>query len=64
MTPIKKLDTEWFETTCPLCGHTYLWHCEDLNQCTRCGADYGYLITDLDAYFQRVRGRIKRECGL
>jgi len=55
---VRKLDAEWLETDCPLCGHVYLWHVEERNQCTKCDADYGPLITDLAAHFKKVREEI------
>ena len=57
----RKIDNEWMETDCPTCGHTYLWHIEERNLCTGCGADYGKLITDLAGYFRMIRCRIRRD---
>lgn len=61
MSNTRRIDAEWFETTCPECKHVYLWHVDDHNKCTKCGADYGKLITDLTAYFAEIRRRIKRD---
>lgn len=41
MSNTRELDAEWMETDCPGCGHTYLWHIDERNQCTHCRADYG-----------------------
>lgn len=44
------LNAMWFQTTCPACGHVYQWHREGRNRCTKCRADYGYLITTAELH--------------